>query len=420
MRRLANILFLASVLLCCSACQQAADSRQVLRVANWGGAGDDSEAMRIMREVYVEFERQNPDIDLQLELIPGSQEYVRKLLMSIVAGAEPDVVTLDASSSAVFINNDILLDLSELIEKDPDFDLADYHENVVDIARRDDEVYAVPLDFTPMVMYCNKRLFDEAGIPYPQAGWTFEEFLNIAKDLTRGEQYGYAFANWMPGWILWVWNNGGDSLSADGSSADGAINSPATAEAIRFIHSMIEEHGASPSLSQTAALGVDPFLNGQAAMTISGHWNLIGIANSDKIDLEDVLVVPVPSNLPKSQTVIYEAGLGITKKSKNRDAAWRFVKYMTSEEVQRKIQSTGIAVCARKDISEERGVTELEQAFLDIIPSGRPPWGAKVEAYDVVESEGERAMDAVLKSGRPVEEALNRAADAIDRHLGDL
>lgn len=399
-------------------CEPTSGKRIVLRISAWGGASDDFESFKKAREVYDEFERQNPGVEIQLENTPGSQDYVRKMLLSFVAGAEPDVMRLDASSAAVFINNGVLMDLQPLIAKTPDFSLNDYYENVVDITRRGDAVYAIPVDFTPMVIYYNKRLFDQAGVPYPQPGWTWDDFLTTAKAMTNKEHYGFSFTNWMPGWLPWIWAGGGDVLGPDGK-AKGTADSPATVEAVTFLRDLINQHQVAPSMSQMAAEGANPFTNLTVAMEFSGHWRMMDFRHATKLKLEDVGVAPLPvkERGMAPVTVIYESGWSIGKNCKHPEIAWKFIQYYTSREVQRIVQSEGIGVCARKDIAEERAADEREQIFLDIIPSGRKPWGAVVEGYDYVEAEGARMMDSVLKSGRDPQQALNEFAAAVDRQL---
>ncbi len=402
------------------------DGRTVVRVATWGGAGDDSEFAKVEREIFAEFERQNPDIDIRLELIPGSQEYVRKMLLNFIARSEPEVMLLDASSAAVFVDNGVLKDLTPIIAKDQSFDLDAYFPNVVDIARRGDQVYAIPKDFTPMVLYYNRRLFDAAGVGYPKDHWTYEEFLDAAKRLTDRSRgvYGFKFANWMPGWITWIWNAGGDVLNAEGTMSSGAFDSPETQRGVEFLATLMKE-GVSPSLSESAAMGVDLFTQGQAAMEISGHWALIGYAAAPKgsdgkplLAMDDVGVAPVPTQLSASQTVMYESGWAIGKHCKRVDEAWRFVKYMTSEEVQRKYARLGLAVSARRDVAEEIAAKDPREAkFFEIVPSARPPWGAKVEKYNPVETIGQNMMDSVLKSGKPIPEALRHAANQVDKEF---
>jgi multiple sugar transport system substrate-binding protein len=403
---------------------QESDRQIVLRVSNWSGAGDnESEYDKLVQEFYRQFEKENPGVRVRIEGIPG--EYVQKMLLNFVAGTEPDVVTLDASSAAIFINNGFLRDLTPFIHKDPEFKLTDYYPNVVDIARRGNALYAVPGDFTPMVVYYNKRLFDQAGVPYPKPGWSFEDFLQTSKRLTvPGKQYGFSFANWMPGWIMWLWNNGGDVLTPDGKRASGVLDSPQNVQTISFLRDLVKVHKVSPSLSEAASLGVDLFANGQSAMTVSGHWSLSGYKNAPKgpdgkpkIDWKELGVVSMPHNTPKSNTVMYEAGFGITKGSKHPDLAWKFLKMWTGYKLQHLYNQSGIAVSARKDVSAERMVDPIERQFVSIIPTARPPYGSRIEGYEIVEKMGKNAVDSILNNDVPVLQALKQAATRIDQEF---
>src|SRR5262245_23762494 len=109
--------------------------------------------MQAEREFREEFERLHPGVRVQLENIPGEGQYASKLMMMFVAGKGPDVLHLDASSAAVFINNALLRDLAPLIESDRRFHLEDYFPAATDTARRGRSLYAIPLDFTPILMF---------------------------------------------------------------------------------------------------------------------------------------------------------------------------------------------------------------------------------------------------------------------------
>lgn len=415
-------LALAAALLALAGCARRDADKVVLRIANWSGAGDDSEFEKTVQRIYRDFEREHPGVEIRVEGIPDG--YVSKVILSFVAGTEPDIMLLDASSAAVFIDNGVLTDLSPFAERDPEFSFDAFFPNVVNIARRGDAVYAVPNDFTPMVMYYNKRLFDAAGVPYPKPGWTFADFRATAKALTKRDQYGFAFANWMPGWIMWLWNNGGDVLAPDGSRASGILDSPANVETISFLRDLVTVDRSAPSLSEAAALGVDLFANGQAAMTVSGHWALIGYANAPKgsdgkpkLVWADLGVAPMPTNVGQSHTVMYESGYAIGRNSKHKELAWEFIKYFTSRRVQSEYNKSGIAVCARKDVAAERAKDALEAQFLPLIPSARAPWGSKVEGYEIVEKVGKNALDSVLNNDADVRQALAKAAARIDQEF---
>ncbi|MBS1721989.1 MAG: extracellular solute-binding protein [Armatimonadetes bacterium] len=403
-------------------CREFESSSVALRLANWGGAGDDSDYYRLVKQIYREFEAAHPGVILKVEGVPGSQEYVTKVLLDHVAGAMPDVMALDASSGAVFIDNGTLMDLAPFVEKDKAFSLGDYFPNVVDIARRDKAIYAIPTDFTPMVVYCNAAHFREAGVAVPTGRWSFDDFLSAAQRLTRQGRYGFEFANWMPGWVMFLWNNGSDVLSPDGSRATGILDGPRSVEAVQYLADLVLKHRVAPSLSQAAATGVDLFATGKASMKVVGHWYLASLAAFKDLDPHEIVVVELPTNLPQSVTVMYEAGQAISKNCRHPEVAWEFLKFWASQGVQSRYNQSGIAVCARKDVAEaslkgEPSKVAREEAFLRIVPSARSPWGASVEGYDRVEEFGQKAMDDILKNGVPVQAALSKAAAAIDKEF---
>lgn len=412
-------------LLCLASCQPGGDARTVLRVANWGGAGGDTEYEKTVKSLLRQFESENPGVRVQIENIPG--EYVQKMLLNHVAGSMPDVMVVDASSAAQFLNNGILSDLVPFAQLEEGDFLGQYFPNVVDTFRRGEKVHAIPNDFTPMVVYYNKDLFDEAGQPYPKASWTPEEFRQAAIALTKPEkkQYGFVLANWMPGWAMWLWNFGGDIMGPD-EKAVGTFDSEQNVKAITFLRDLVKQDKAAPTLSEAAALGADPFADGKAAMAISGHWGLIGFKASKKINWKRLGVVELPHWPSQSTTVLYMSGYGIPEKAKHKDLAWKFIKLWTSYAAQKRYNATGIAVCGRKDVAYERAdignpqpddEQSMEREFLRIVPQGRPPYGSRIEGYAIVEKLGQSAMDSILNNSGDVKTVLTETAKKIDREF---
>ncbi|HZP80251.1 MAG TPA: ABC transporter substrate-binding protein [Chthonomonadaceae bacterium] len=402
---------------------EAETGKIVLHVADWGGASSDPNLNRFEQEVAAAWKRQHPDIQIVQEHIPGSGEYVPKLLTAFVARTEPDIISLDASSAAVFIDNHTLRDLTPLVRADG-LDLSVYYPNVLHLAQRGPHLYALPADFTPMMLYYNKRLFDRAGVPYPRDGWTWADFLDACKRLTvwpRGAshptQYGFLFENWMPGWIMWIWQNGGDVLSPNGRRATGYLDSAPTMEAVQFFTGLVQAHLA-PTLSETQALGVDPFEAGQVAMKISGHWNLVGLKASERLRMEDIGVVGLPQNR-RRVTVLYEKGYAITNGCKHPREAWEYIQFLSGPFVQQKMAELGIGISANRQVAESRrNLSPLEPVFLDNVKYGLAPWGARVENYAQVEDIGKEMIDEILVGGTPVRQALQDAARRIDAELG--
>jgi multiple sugar transport system substrate-binding protein len=272
-------------------------------------------------------------------------------------------------------------------------------------------------------MYYNKKFFREAGLQYPRDGWTWNDFLRDAQKLTvwskgayQPTRYGFLAENWMPGWIVWIWQNGGDVLSPNGQTASGYMDSPATIQAVRFFADLEKNHLA-PNLSASQAQGEDPFASGLVAMTISGHWDLVPLRASETISMNDVGVVGLPRN-KRRVTVIYESGYAITKGCKHPHAAWEYVKFMCGDYVQRMKAKLGIGISAIKSVAEShRNSNPLEPEFLENIKYGVAPWGTRVENYDVIEDIGAEMMDEVLIGHVPPEQALKTATSRANAEL---
>jgi multiple sugar transport system substrate-binding protein len=404
--------------------EEAEQSEAVLRVSNWGGAQVDSEFMKLEHIFQQEFEAAHPGVRVQIEQIPGYGQYAPKLLMMHVAGSMPDVIALDASSAAVFINNGVVRDLVPFIEQDETFDLDNYFETVTATARRGDAIYTIPLDFTPMVMYYNKKLFDEAGVPYPRPGWSWDDFLETAERLTifpegarRPTQYGMFFENVMPFWVLWLWTNGGDVLSPDGQRASGYFDGPRSVEAVQFLVDLMTRYHVAPHPRESAAAGVDLFRGGQAAMDLKGHWMMIDY----RADGMDFGVVGLPTNGVPRVTVVYASGLSITTKAEHPKLAWEYIKHMTSTSVQVRRVASGLAISGNKEAAAHFAGTPVEDAFLEEVQYARPPWGSIVERYPFIEELGREMMEDILYSNGelPVEQALRQTTKLIDAALAE-
>lgn len=394
----------------------------VLRVANWTSPANVGAFLTQERTLREEFAAQHPGLArVALEQIPGHGNYTPKLLMRHIAGDVPDVMHLDASYAAIFIDNDALLDLRPFIEADPDVQLSDYFAHLVRIGQRDQAVYAIPLDFTPMVVFYNKRLFDEAGVAYPREGWTWAEFLATARALTIHDadghirQYGVNFVNVMPFWIMWLWNNGGDVLDPQTHRAAGALDSPASVAALQFLVDLLLRERVAPRARDTAAIGLDLFRSEQAAMDVKGHWMIVDY-RSDHLDFG---VVGLPTNVGASHTVVYASSLAIMARSRHPDLAWQYIKFMTSTPVQIRRLAGGLAISGNRAAAAHYADNPIEQAFLAQVPRARPPWGAFVERFPLVEELGREMLEDVLYTDGaiPVAAAAARAARLIDAEL---
>ena len=107
-------------------------------------------------------------------------------------GQMPDVFWMHSQYSEKYMDQGILLDLTDYIEKDENTDLANYYPEIVELYQYDGHTYALPKDYDTIGLWYNKDMFDEAGIAYPDETWTWETLHDVAAQLTKedGSQYG--------------------------------------------------------------------------------------------------------------------------------------------------------------------------------------------------------------------------------------
>jgi multiple sugar transport system substrate-binding protein len=411
------------LLVCLSRC--GGQREGVLRVSFWAG----HEEYRIEQRNVDEFMRRHPGTTVRLESIPFTDSFKEKTLTAFAAGTPADVILLDSKDSPTFIHEGLLLDLMPYVEE-LGLDLSIYYPNVLSIAMRDSALYAFPKDFTPMVMYYNKKLFDEEGLPYPRSGWTWDDYLNVARRLTKDtdddglpDQYGTTFSHYFRFWQPWVWANGGDVLSPDGQRASGYFNSGPTEEALRFLIDLRTKHGVAPHREALAMAGraQNLFYAGRVAMSENGHWILPTIRDFARQGAIDVGVAPLPVPQDgKHINVVYESGWAVAKEAKNRDAAVRLAAFLAGEYANRNRALSGLAVSAIRTVAEEvaaQDTTGLEQVFLELIPQCRQPWGTTVEKFDFVEEFTQEAVEEVMIQGKDIHRTFTEAARRIDEEL---
>jgi len=294
-----------------------------LRFATW----DSGDLLKIQQTIAKKFEEQHPNIKVQVEAYGDG--FDQKLAASIGAGDAPDVMYM--WDFPTYYKN--LEPLDDLLKSDASLNVDDFYPGLFNYVKIEDKRYGLPAGFTTRVMYYNKKLFDEAKIPYPKDGWTWDEFKETAKKLTDAgkKQYGFGVRAENDPYDLqgFVWSNGGSFISPDGKTIEGFMNGKETVEAIGMFGDMIKDKFAVKVGGKNQKSGDDIFKAGKLAMWESGIWPLNGFKEA-KIDVGTV-TMPVFAGKPL-KGVVAESAVSIYKNSKHKQEAWEFVKYYASSD----------------------------------------------------------------------------------------
>jgi multiple sugar transport system substrate-binding protein len=310
--------------------------------AIWG----DTTELANQQKIVDAFTAKNPSIKVKVT-VADWDTYWDKLQTSLAGGNAPDVFVMDGPLFPDYQTRDQLLDLNPLIARDG-FDtgqLADL--GVKDFTAPDGHLYGLPRDLSTVALYYNKKMFDQAGIPYPDDSWTWDKLVEVATKLTKtsggATQWGfYTETTDMENyWSSLVWQAGGDILSPDKKTV--VIDTDQAAAGLQFLQDLIYKYKVMAQPVPGGAAG-DLFENGQAAMEANGSW-LVPTHEAAGIDFG---VAPLPRGPAGQATSVNPSGVVVYKGTKSPEAAWEFVKCYTGPDMQAMVASLKASMPANK------------------------------------------------------------------------
>ncbi|MFN8445711.1 MAG: extracellular solute-binding protein [Caldilineaceae bacterium] len=278
------------------------------------------------KDIIGAFEAENPNIKVTYESAE-SPDYEDKLFTQAVAGDAPDVFFIWWSYG--------LMEQGQLLALDDHFDqeyMSKFYQGNIVGQQYEGKLYGIPKYVSTVAMAYNKDILDAAGIPYPDATWTWDNYLEAYRATTDAEkgQWGtYVAHQYLP---HYVWMNGGQWMNADLFGTQCLLNEAKAMEALKFEHDLIYgEQPVAPQPGGIADFGWDNvFSSGKIAFMESHSWTVTNYMrqNNFKWDLIDL---PVARDGGKAG-LTFTNGYSIYNGTKQADAAVTLVKFLTSPE----------------------------------------------------------------------------------------
>ncbi|ACZ43402.1 extracellular solute-binding protein family 1 [Thermobaculum terrenum ATCC BAA-798] len=272
---------------------------------------------------------------VNFQLLPYDQ-YWQKIPLAYSANRPYDVYFWDVQAYGHF-KKGMLLDVQPYLDKAGMFDKDKYPTKLFEVWRLDgSHMYAVPENIQTVALYYNQKMFDQAGIKYPDESWTWDDFLATAQKLTIRQ--GNKVVQWGvdPG-VLQVWW-GLQVLSWDQGSAffdkiveptKFQMQDPVNIKALQFVQDLIWKEHVAPNAAQRASISqnVGPFQAGRTAMFFGGSWDMSPLSQASfKWGM-----VPWPKWNGKRVTPYWLGGWVISKKSKVPDAAFEWARWSATD-----------------------------------------------------------------------------------------
>lgn len=302
-------------------------------------------------------------IKAEIQVTPWNQ-YWTMLEAGATGGTLPDVFWMNSNEISRYSEYNMLLDLTDKIAASDKVDLTKFPKEIVEIYKwQGKKQYAVPKDIDTVALWYNKKMFDEAGLSYPDQSWTWDTFKDACKKLTKkdGSQYGYALtpSNTQDGWYNLVYDMGGTIITDDKKTSGFAH--PGTIKAIEYAYSLLKD-GLTPSYETLVEnLPNALFEAGKIAMTTQGSWMLPELCNNDYVKANcDIAVLPKDAITGKRVSIYNGLGWAAAANTDKPDQAWKLIEYFGSEEAQKKQADLGIVISAY-----EGSVTNWTKAYPD-------------------------------------------------------
>lgn len=367
-----------------------------------------TEMVKVFSELF-------PNITIELQQIPGG-EFRTKVYTMATAGTMPDVVRVWEPMVLDFGRAGQVIDLQPRIDAEPDFNPEDFIASLYDFPLIGGKRYGIPDGWNGHVAFYNKDLFDEAGVSYPTADWTWDDYVSIARQISKPDQQIWGSDTIPIGWLHYsykfIWQNGGQVYNEDYTEC--LLDSPEAIEGLQYWADLLQEAEIMPSPAQAEGMG-DLFQTGRVAMQRMGTWVIGPLAEGDFT--WDIL--PEPKRKVR-RTLVHTAFNVIPTTTTDKDAAWKWLNFVVSPEGMYLYTRENATPAPRRSVNERRPwVREGIDANWDVVPEAgeygivvpAPPNVGEVEKLQL------DAFQAVYLGKQSAEEALTEIAPKVTEAL---
>jgi multiple sugar transport system substrate-binding protein len=415
MKRL-GLLGLAALLAAVVAAASLGARKSPVTIVMWHGYTDvEGKALKAQID---QFNRSQSAVHVNLQFYGNADYALQKVLTAISGGKYPDIAYLYGSWAANIAKSPKTLDLTQRV-KEPAFQFNDIWRAARLAATVNGEVVGLPALIDNLALVYNKKLFRQAGVPFPTAKWTWATMEKAAKRLTNRskKQFGWAYVNDGSEDTVWrfealLWQAGGDILTPDGKTS--AFDSPAGVKALTHLQRMAR----AKSIYFDSGNGnyTNLFNSGRIAMLYTGPWDLSSFTNVDY----GVQILPGDKN---HQTIAGPDNWVLFDNGKERsNAAWTFMKWFMSTKQHLKLALATGELPIRQSELKHPGYKAYTKKYPGIKTFVANLLNAKkvrpVDArYPRISEAIGQAVQAVLLGKADPKKALDDAAGKVDSIL---
>ncbi|WP_028595271.1 ABC transporter substrate-binding protein [Paenibacillus assamensis] len=331
--------------------------------------------------VEKKFEAKYPDIDLEIQAYkqagekskPGAHaQYIKTMNTEVLAGKGADVIEMSSLPVDKYVNKKLLVNLSDLMEKDKSLNKSDLQMNVLDARKINGGLYTMPYSFSLSVFVGDGDILNHANVD--DKSWSWQQFGNISKNLIEQTGKGdkrYAIANQPPDYTLQEFVVDSYKDLVDSTNQKANFDSALFVDMLQQVKRMYDD---GIMTSEPAEHGKQLF----HSMRIVSPEEFIGsymLYNNPKL-----LHKPHAEGQSGGPRIFTADELGIKSSSKVKDEAWTFISFLLSEEVQSLQERHGFSLLTSLNDKKLNEIQDQMKNGTYKFPEGKPV-NVPIEAF---------------------------------------
>lgn len=363
----------------------------------------------LVDDLVADFEEENPDIKVNANFGGSYAETMTQVMASVQGGNPPELAVLFSIDLFTLLENDVIEEMTPLFD---DSYLDDFYDAFMANSQIGDQVWSIPFQRSTIVLYYNKDKFAEAGLDPEQPPTNWDELVEYSKQLTTDEQWGLEIPS--TGYQYWMFQalalqSEDNIMSEDGKEV--YFDAPHAKEAMEFWLSLSQEHEVMPEGVIEWGTVPSDFLSGKTAMMFHTTGNLTNVKTNADFDF-GVSFLPA-NNQYGSPTGGGNIYLFKDIPEENREAAIKFIEYLTEpEQVAKWSIETGY-VATRESAYETDELSEYVEEFPSALVARDQLEHADSELATYQNGEVQKifndAIQSVLTGQKSVDDALSEA-----------
>jgi multiple sugar transport system substrate-binding protein len=377
--------------------------------------GDPPE-IKVIEAVIEGFKEQYPGTQVNLISIPSQGDHMTKLQTAFAAGNPPDVWVLNYRRYGQFAAKGVVEPVGPLLEKSSVIKEDMYFEPPIEAFNFDGTLQCLPQNISSLVVYYNKDLFTKNNVPFPKDGWTWQDFLDTAKALTKDidgdgkmDTHGLGVDPQIIRVAPFVWQNGGEIVDNPEKPTKLTLRDGPAREALDFFLNLQLVHRVVPNEAEATAEDLEArFMNGKLGMYMASRVATPAFREITGFDWD---VGPLPVGKERA-SILHSDAFCISKDAKNKDLAWAFVEYSQSPPGQIRAADLGRTVPSLKEVANSDVFLKptlppaSAKVFLDAIPDMHLV--PIVSTWPRIESMANEEIERAFYAMAPVEEVLTK------------